>query len=362
MARSDHPLHLGAPGTRLFDARFAALLVFVLLAPAAGAQQGAPKGSEVEPSKRSSKDSETEEFLANYSDHAARIKRFYSHVRGRAVRTREYFNPPHRIVSDETFAVDGDRFKLATTVREVIPPDPSPSSRKNWVLVAAPKLSFRLASDLGHPKYYVHWVGSGYGADYKSYQKEIHQHIGKYLDLSLEVLIKAPNYVVERAARDGSGAWAVELHGQESPSGRTVIKATVDPNLGWAIREFSEKFVDGDFEHTWVVANSFQGERDGVALLRKTVWTGTRSGKKEATETVENIELSDGPVPDSEFAISSFGIEGVDVPGPGRLSPMTFLSVAIATGAFVLSIAFRVLSRRKEAAETKVDGTSRDES
>ena len=155
MARPDHPLDLSVFEAKISGTKFAAVLVLVLLPQAARAQQSSPKG--------------VEEFLAKSSDHAARIKGFYSHVRGHSVRTSEYFNPPQQIVSDETFAVDGDRFKLATTVREVIPPDPSPSSRKNWVLVAAPKLSFRLASDLGHPKYYVHWVGSGYGADYKSY-------------------------------------------------------------------------------------------------------------------------------------------------------------------------------------------------
>lgn len=295
-------------------------------------------------------------FLAEYEPAAKKLEEFYGKVliRGRKIEKGE--RPGAEAISDLVFRANGPLLRLDEANHRAIGNLQAETTR---VRVANPRRSFALRKAPGAEAFTIDLLDRDYRQQVKSIRANAVIPFAPFSALELTVAEQLrqnefPFNVKEltRTTRDGRELVRL-LYAWELPPKPAIGQGPLQyvrwfhfaPNDGWALQEYG--WGPPQFPNSFRAAIEYQGEQDGVPLVRRAeYWRQDRHGKRSEVVTFEVDELVPGPVSEEDFTLDAFGFADVGKRG----FPTYLILLAAGVLAALAAVAFRYLARRRQSA------------
>jgi hypothetical protein len=230
------------------------------------------------------------------------------------------------------------------------------------VVVAASRLSFMLEKTREASQFTVSDMGPAPPSEYADMMQMIRR---KALAASSPYSILSDpldEFVMEKSFRlkdvrevDEPGGKVIRVGWENSPPEGPKRRGSFDftADGAWAIRGFDVYFLEsrsrlleGVHDFGRHARLEYQGQRDGIPLLRRmTAWSSGPGGKSPET-VYEVTELQSGPVSRDQFELAAFGISTTPAADPTPAAYYLFGLSALAAAAVLL---LRYASRRHSA-------------
>jgi len=288
-----------------------------------------------------------DEVLKEYPLALEKLERFYGHVRiaGRGSHRAGLGKPKLVIEYTVEFLRNDDSIRL---VKGVTADSRGPLETRAFV--TRPRLSFTAARNAESQQFALQSISPGPSDEARLIGLHARLCFSPFSvgELNLRDSLKSPDFTIKGASRAvHGGRECIKISVERTASGVVVSGSLiVDPHAGWVLREYETAMLSGGRTSRGTV--EYEGERDGIPLLRRAKLVYFRDGVPEQTDelTVDRITVED--VPDEEFTLAAFGISDVGATRPPLIPPALAYSVLAGIAALVMVIVWRRMRKARQ--------------